>query len=275
MPKKNYHISEATCFKWIKEGRGSGENAEYKPWLTVRDLPSKGRVHRIFGHKSQRIHHLLSDLELSVFLLLEWLPEVTQIREQFPLRRDDTQTIAADAQIKHPSEQGYDNFMSSDFLVNTTSKSQPKFVLQAKYASALDDKRTVEKLEIERRYWQMKGVPWYLITEKQIPKDVVKNVEWLYPASRTDDDYRLSSEKVTVYQYHFGENPNRTVIDVCKMLDVEYGLNRGESLQEVRALMARGYFEFDICTPVHKLKAGEVKSESFDVMREAYHVSNQ
>lgn len=275
MPKKNYHISEATCFKWIKEGRGSGENADYKPWLTVRDLPSKGRVHRIFGHKSQRIHHLLSDLELSVFLLLEWLPDVTQIREQFPLRRDDTKNIAADALIKHPSEYGYDNFMSSDFLVNSTSTRQPKFVLQAKYASALDDKRTVEKLEIERRYWHMKQIPWYLITEKQLPKDVVKNVEWLYPASRTEDDYELSSDQVAVYQYHFSENPNRTVIDVCKMLDKEYGLKVGQSFQEVRALMARGYFEFDIRTPIHKLTASNVRTASFDFMQEAYRVSNQ
>jgi len=84
--KKNL-ISEATFLKWIKEGRGSGQNQNYRPWLTVRDLPSLGRVHRVFGHKSRRTHHLLSDLELSVFLLLEWLPDVNQIREQFPLDR--------------------------------------------------------------------------------------------------------------------------------------------------------------------------------------------
>ena len=48
---------------------------DYKPWLTVRDVPSLGRSHRIFGHKSQRTHHLLSDLELAVFLLLEWHPD--------------------------------------------------------------------------------------------------------------------------------------------------------------------------------------------------------
>lgn len=57
--------------KGIKDGREHGNHAEYKPWLTVRDLPSLGRVHRVFGHKSQRTHHLLSELELSVFLMLE------------------------------------------------------------------------------------------------------------------------------------------------------------------------------------------------------------
>ena len=71
MASKKYNNSVAKNARWIKEGRGSGRNQEYKPWLTVRDLPSDGRSHRVFGHKSQRTHHLFSDLELAVFLLLE------------------------------------------------------------------------------------------------------------------------------------------------------------------------------------------------------------
>ncbi|HAD49393.1 MAG TPA: heteromeric transposase endonuclease subunit TnsA, partial [Idiomarina sp.] len=85
MASHNKRSTEALFARWIKEGRGSGQHADYKPWLTVRDLPSLGRVHRVFGHKSRRTHHLLSDLELSVFLLLEWHSEITQVREQFPL----------------------------------------------------------------------------------------------------------------------------------------------------------------------------------------------
>ncbi|MFN3898722.1 MAG: heteromeric transposase endonuclease subunit TnsA, partial [Acinetobacter junii] len=37
--------------KWIKDGRGDGELSSYKPWLTVRDLSSLGRSHRVYGHK--------------------------------------------------------------------------------------------------------------------------------------------------------------------------------------------------------------------------------
>ncbi|MFH1882322.1 MAG: heteromeric transposase endonuclease subunit TnsA, partial [Planctomycetota bacterium] len=69
---KRYSNSEVTFQRWLKEGRGEGRRNEYKPWLTVRDLPSQGRSHRVFGHKSLRTHHLFSDLELAVFLLLEW-----------------------------------------------------------------------------------------------------------------------------------------------------------------------------------------------------------
>ncbi|MGH0002943.1 hypothetical protein ACQU0X_22980 [Pseudovibrio ascidiaceicola] len=72
MVGKSKAFSDAKFAKMIKEGRGSGEYSEYMPWLTVRDLPSLGRVNGAFGHKSKRTHHLLSELELSMFLLLEW-----------------------------------------------------------------------------------------------------------------------------------------------------------------------------------------------------------
>lgn len=58
--------------------------------------------------------------------------------------------------------------MSTDFLVNSSSKIQPKFAIQAKYTKDLKDPRTVEKLEIERRYWLLKKIPWFLVIEKEI-----------------------------------------------------------------------------------------------------------
>jgi hypothetical protein len=60
-------------------------------------------------------------------------------------------------------------YISSDFLVNTKDLNRPKFVLQTKYADALNDPRTIEKLEIERRCWVEKDIPWQIITEKEIP----------------------------------------------------------------------------------------------------------
>lgn len=80
MSRKIGH-TEAQYRKWIKEGRGTGEYQDYKPWLTVYDAPSDGRVHRVFGYKSKRTHHLLSDLELSMFYLLEWWEDELQVKE--------------------------------------------------------------------------------------------------------------------------------------------------------------------------------------------------
>lgn len=46
MPKRQTGWTEAKISRYLKEGRGQGELALYKPWLTVQDVPSMGRVHR-------------------------------------------------------------------------------------------------------------------------------------------------------------------------------------------------------------------------------------
>lgn len=276
MASRNMGCTEAQFSKWIKEGRGSGEHADYKPWLTVRDLPSLGRVHRVFGHKSKRTHHLLSDLELAAFLLLEWHREVIQIREQFPLDRATTRRLAVDAGIEHPNVGGIDQYMSSDFLVDSSDEKAPRFVWQAKYASALGDVRTVEKLEVERRYWEEKEYPWYLVTEREIPAVVFKNIQWLYPAQRDDeDDMELALQQIEFYAHHFEKNPNKTIIAICKELDAAYDLPIGESLYEVRGLLAKRYFTFDIFIPSTRLTAKDLQAGDLGFIREVYLVSNQ
>lgn len=77
-------VTEKKQDSWINEGRGQGYLNSYKPWITVRDSNSQGRSHRVYGHTTKRTHHLLSDLELATFLLLDWNSSVTDIREKFP-----------------------------------------------------------------------------------------------------------------------------------------------------------------------------------------------
>ena len=275
MAKKQYGNSEAKNQRWIKEGRGSGRGREYKPWLTVRDLPSEGRSHRIFGHKSQRTHHLLSDLELAVFLLLEWSTKTTEIREQFPLNIDDTVSLASDEGLAHPSLRGVKQVMSSDFLVNTSDHINPKFALQAKYGEAIQDYRTVEKLELERRYWEKKTIPWMLVTEKEIPKVVFQNISWLYPAQRAELEELAMLNKVDFYAHHFYKNPDETLIAIAKKLDMAYDLPAGQSLLEIRQLLARRCFIFDILISTTKLKASDLSVGNISALQEVQSVSNQ
>jgi hypothetical protein len=275
MAKRNYSSSEIKVQKWLKEGRGSGRGRDYKPWLTVRDVPSDGRSHRIFGHKSQRIHHFFSDLELAVFFVLEWHLDTEDIREQFPLRTDDTLALANDLGISHPSYRGIPQIMTSDFVVNTRSEQQPKFVLQAKYSEALQDARAIEKLELERRYWQQKSVPWLLVTEKDIPNIVFQNINWLYPAQREELDAETVQERVAMYEHHFSRSPSKSLIDIAKQLDAAYALPIGQSLLEIRQLLARRCFLFDIFTPYTALKARDLHAENMNTYTEALRVSNQ
>ncbi|SFC47792.1 TnsA endonuclease C-terminal domain-containing protein [Pseudoalteromonas denitrificans] len=271
--KKNFN-SPAKNDKWIKEGRGSGHGENYLPWLTVRDLASKGRSNRVFGHTSRRTHHLLSDLELAVFLILEWRTATTDIREQFPLLLEETQALAIEAGIKHPQVQGIDQIMSSDFLVNTNEPICPKFSLQAKYAKDLQDSRTVEKLELERRYWKSKSVPWQIVTEKEIPQVVFQNIKWLYPAELDEIDDDVMTDRIDFYSYAFKADGDQSLINVTRKLDTAYNMELGESLLEVRQLMAKRYFKFDIFIPFKKLKASDLNIGDILAIREARRVSN-
>ena len=44
--------------RYLKEGRGQGTGADYKPWIYIHDFPSRGISARIPGRTTGRIHHL-------------------------------------------------------------------------------------------------------------------------------------------------------------------------------------------------------------------------
>ena len=84
MARRRYGFTEEKIQRFIKQGRGKGEGATYKPWLTVADVPSLGRVHRVYCPKTGRAHHLLSDNEYYAFLLQWWDDSVVDIRKAVP-----------------------------------------------------------------------------------------------------------------------------------------------------------------------------------------------
>lgn len=248
--------------KWIKQGRGAGTGKDYQPWLTVRDLPSAGRSHRVWGVQTKRTHHLLSDLELAAFFLFDWNPSVTDIREQFPLNLDETREIAVKAGIRHPEVRGQIQIMSTDFLVDTNKQDIPRMAIQVKTSSDLSNMRTIEKLELERRYWARKQIPWYLLTEKQIPKTVIKNITWLYPAQLILDGLEDTLNLAELYLNFFINNQTLRISQVAMMLDQAYSLAPGESLQNIRSLLALRVFLFDIRRPWSTLTVGELHASS-------------
>ena len=264
--------------KWLKEGRGQGELADYKPWIKISDISSSGRSHRVFGHKTKRTHHLLSDLELATFLFLEWSPTVLDIREQFPLNYDDTLIIAEEKQVKHPSVRGDIHIMTSDFYVVSSNENYSQFVLQAKYSKDLDDIRTIEKLEIERHYWQSKGIPWQIITEKDIPMDIQNNIKWLYPESNSEITFNIE-EKLAFYVAQFSKAPSKTLINLCQDIDSAYFGELGASLNEVRKLLALRFFTFNILIDFRRLKCSDIQITNINdwslITEEIRYVSNQ
>lgn len=189
MAKRRYAIDEAKIARFIKEGRGLGCSADYKPWLTIQDISSLGRSTRIYGKKTKRQHHLFSDLETGLFLLLDWDERVVDLREQFPLDRKVTQMLAAKMGIVHPRDMSTqtDIVMTTDMLVDVHNESgSSQIAFSVKPSSKLEDKRTLEKLELERRYWERSGIPWRLVTEHELPVVRVANLRWLHEMHSLD-----------------------------------------------------------------------------------------
>ena len=111
-------LTQAQIDRRLKDGRGQGQGSDYKPFIYTRDVSSLGRSHRLPGSKTRRLHHLLSDLELAIFLTLDRSPHVTDIREQFPMRVEDTVRIAEELGLPHGRYKGTPQVLTSDFLVD-------------------------------------------------------------------------------------------------------------------------------------------------------------
>jgi hypothetical protein len=85
MAKSKYALTEKQINKRINEGRGAGRLSDYKPWLYISEVPSEGRSQRVYSHLTGRIHHVLSDLEFAVFLLLDHNSKETPLPQHLAL----------------------------------------------------------------------------------------------------------------------------------------------------------------------------------------------
>lgn len=185
MARRKQRIDQADIEQRIREGLGQGRGANYKPWLRVHDVPSQGVSSRIRGWKTGRVHDFLSLHELHYFYILEWSLFVTDIREQYPLLPvSETLEIAQQCGIRHPARPRTSDpiVMTTDFMI--TVRQSLGVVEQARTVKPLEmlsSERSLEKLEIERHYWQRREISWGIVTERDIPKELAENIAWLHP----------------------------------------------------------------------------------------------
>lgn len=163
--------------RYLKEGRGQGTGANYKPWILIHDFPSRGISARIPGRTTGRIHHLLSRNEEYYFYILDADPEVLDIREQFPLRLSETMEISRRLNVRHPWKGDFPFVMTTDFLI---TKNDGLHARTVKCSDELNNPRVVEKFSIEHAYWSSRGIDWKIVTERQISRDRSLNCQWLY-----------------------------------------------------------------------------------------------
>ncbi|MUG92904.1 heteromeric transposase endonuclease subunit TnsA [Scytonema sp. UIC 10036] len=257
MAKRNRVSKGADVDKRIKEGRGQGTGFDYKPWLLVQNVPSRGLVTRIKGWKTTRVHHLLSNLELNYFYVLEWSPKVCDIREQYPLLPlSETIAIAQQCGIRHPLDPKTQQpvVMTTDFLITMHQPIGVKDLARTiKLAKDLLSERTLEKLEIERRYWLKRDIDWGIVTEHEIPETLAKNVEWLHPFQKTTDLSPLTEPEINRIATTLNLRitiDSKALADMTAECDDQLGLFPGTSLSVSRHLIANRQWQVDMNKPI-------------------------
>lgn len=243
MAKRKSGWTEEKIARYIKAGKGQGELGEYIPWLNIQDFSSNGNVTRVKGWKTKRKHEFFSNLERNYFYLLDWSEDVIDIREQFPLDREQTLKIANEKGIKHSIDNSSKTIipMTTDFLVTLLKKGESVYLARTiKPSKDLENPRTIEKFEIEREYWEKKGIDWGIISNEELPKELVNNINWIHKF------YFLDSEEEELIALDFLKvlnsnlnNRNLKIIRVCNEFDENYNLEVGSAIIYFKYLIAR------------------------------------
>jgi hypothetical protein len=218
-----------------------GEN--YKPFLLTHQTNSQGLSIRVNGWKTNRIHHLLSRLELFYFYNLEWFYSVKDIREQFLLNLSETVAISKDIGVRHAGKSRSVHYaMTTDFII-TIEKGIGigELARTVKPSSELSDPSVIEKFEIERIYWEEKGINWGIVTEKEIDTDLALNIELIHEFNRLETLTPLTQTIVDDVQHLLTDslqNQDLTLTKITDDCDAKLKLPTGLTLTAIKHLLA-------------------------------------
>ncbi len=256
MSKRKYGETPEIQNKRIDEGRGSGIGSQYKPWLTIHDVPSNGERHRIPGIKINRNHHLLSNHERDYFFILEFSDLVVDIREQYPLLTlEETIGIAQEIGVAHPIDP-YTNclkMITTDFLITINNDGELiNLARTVKEWKDLMDERLMEKFEIERIYWKRRDVDWGIVTEKDINSVLAINVSEIrgnQDISKLDGFSHLSAKNKEIILTKFNQEicgKEIVIRDFAFDFDGKMSLPIGTSLSLFKHLLANKNIYMDL-----------------------------
>ncbi|WP_372023739.1 TnsA endonuclease N-terminal domain-containing protein [Tistrella mobilis] len=194
--------------------------------------------------------------------MLDWHDAVSDIREQFPLGRDETQEIASRLGVGYPVDRHtrVPLVMTTDFLVDFSIDGSTRRVAYAvKPSKALTEARTavrtVEKLEIERLYWLAKGVSWGIVTEGEISKPLVRNISWVH-SYRDVEGYDNQpypgylAEKADLILMELPSWRDASLRQACQELDLRFVMQTGTARLLVRHLIACKRLVCDMTLPL-------------------------
>lgn len=240
--------------------RGQGTGAAYQPFIQIQDLSSSGESVRAPGRVTGRLHHLLSGIELAAFSIFDWYPYTLDIREQFPIPLSDSLSLCEQLGIKHPQVRGKLKIVTTDLLVNFENRGL--LAVAVKPVSELGNARTIEKLQLEKAYWEQSGVEWKLFTDHEVSPSLKENLLWIKPVLAGTKWDQLSCDvqdsQVPELLKRLAGFGDLKATKCCGNLDDAYGLEPGSHLQDLRYGIATRQIKAPLQKPYHDWKCSEL-----------------
>ena len=236
----------------LKQKYGLGEGANYTPWIRVQDVKSHGHSGKIDGIKSGRTHHTLSEQETCFFYLADFSDSVTDIREQFPLLPLTLSLkISKLIDVEHPKHPITKDpiIMTTDFLLTCSDGKRIWYeAVSVKPSEKLSDKRTAEKLDIERVWWELLGVPFHVFCLSELNQIKSKNIQWITDPQRKK--YSSPSNKVREEAKRLLTVGTMQLSDVCDMFSDQIGISNDDALILLKYLIADKEVIVDLARPI-------------------------
>ncbi len=165
--------------------------------------------------------------------------------------------------IKHPAYKGVFQVMTTDLLIDLEQEGIiTTHAVAVKYAKDLENKRVIEKLELERNFWESQGFSWFIFTEQEVPKTLIQNIKWLIPHLY---NFELDQQN---QQLVFSEiwkalqtYPEAKIAHVMSLLDENKGVKRGTYLLYLRHLLAQQAFYWNMSNINHRsLRSNQIQA---------------
>lgn len=232
----------------IKNGYGIGQGKEYLPWLRVQDVKSHGVRSQIWGRKTNREHHTLSSIESQFFYLAEFCDSVIDIREQFPLLPlNISQKIAASIGVAHPKipSSGEPNIITTDFLLTRKVGGEIFYeAVSVKPESESNKQRVLEKIDIERVWWELLGIKFHYFTGNELTQIQSRNICWVTaPYRSTSTTFSSADIELALENLVLGK---QFTTDICRTFMNTLGLHSADALSLLRFLIAEKYVVVDM-----------------------------
>lgn len=254
-------------FKRALKGKyGIGEGEHYKPWLRVQDVKSRGVRSQPWGRKTNREHHTFSAIETEFFYLAEFCDSVIDIREQFPLfPLNISQLIANSIEVKHPTVPGTDtpNIITTDFLLTLLVDGEITYkAISVKPASEASNLRVMEKIDIERIWWELLGIEFQVFTGNELTRVQSKNISWAtfpFRSSPSSFNAEIIEQALCLLQ------KNKCITyDVCELFCDKLGVVQEDALNLLQLLIAEKMIEVDMSYLIEESEFIEITAINLD-----------